>query len=88
MTGPHPAARELLLLAVDNGWSAALAHGEDTGGAPFVSVQAKRADGADVRVVWHIRGHGTYRLFSCMVNVRDTSLTKAKAVLAELASDQ
>lgn len=29
----HPPARELLLLAIDNGWNAQLVHGVDTGGS-------------------------------------------------------
>jgi len=60
----------------DYGWSYFLNHGKDTGDSPFISVEARR-DNVDVRITWHTRATGTYRLFSCMVNKRDATLTKA-----------
>jgi hypothetical protein len=84
----HPAAREFLLRAIDSGWSASLVHGSDTGANPFVTVTAQRAAAPyRVRVTWHTRETGTYRLSSAMVGqhrgLRDVSLTKARDALAE-----
>jgi hypothetical protein len=84
----HPAARELLLIAIDNGWSASLVHGNDTGANPFVTVTAQRIIAEPYRVVvtWHTRETGTYRLSSAMVGqhrgLRDVSLTKAREALS------
>ena len=58
------------------GWNFMLNHGKDTGNSPFISIEARR-DREDIRITWHTRATGTYRLFSCMVNKRDVSLTKA-----------
>lgn len=80
----HPPARELLLLAVDHGWSAALARGVDSGGASFVVVKAKRESEPPylVEVTWHTRNTGTYRFFSAVVGagqgIQRVSLTKAR----------
>lgn len=63
---------------LDHGWSFVLQHGTDTGEHPFISVEAKKTkDGETIRITWHTRTTGTYRLFSCMVNKRDVTLTKA-----------
>lgn len=70
--------RELIIELMDAGWSFVVQHGKDTGDHPFISVEAKKAkDGGTIRVTWHTRATGTYRLFSCMVNKRDVTLTKA-----------
>ena len=75
--------RELVITLMDGGWSFMVNHGKDTGDHPFISVEARRGHG-HVMVTWHTRATGTYRLFSCMVNKRDVSLTKAMvAVSAE-----
>ena len=66
---------------LDYGWSYMLNHGKDTGDSPFISVEAHRGN-PDVRITWHTRETGTYRLFSCMVNKRDVTLTKALEVVA------
>ena len=63
------------------GWSFMVNHGTDTGDSPYISIEARRG-GVDVRITWHTRATGTYRLFSCMVNKRDVSLTKAMEVVA------
>ncbi len=82
----HPPASALLLEAVDNGWSASLVHGVDTGGSPYVHVEARREQ-APYRVIvtWHTRETGTYRLFSAMVGqgrgTHDVSLAKAHEAL-------
>jgi hypothetical protein len=68
---------------LDYGWSFVVQHGKDTGDSPFISVEAKKSkDGETVRITWHTRATGTYRLFSCMVNKRDVTLTKALEVIA------
>jgi hypothetical protein len=70
--------RELIIKLMDAGWSFVVQHGKDTGDHPFISIGAKKArDGETIRVTWHTRATGTYRLFSCMVNKRDVTLTKA-----------
>lgn len=79
----HPPARELLLLAIDHGWSAKLQHGTDTGDNPFIEVTAIRDQKPhQVSVTWHTRDTGTYRLFDAHVGAgqatRDVSLTKAR----------
>ena len=73
--------RELIITLMDCGWSFVVNHGKDTGDHPFISVEARR-DTAHVMVTWHTRATGTYRLFSCMVNKRDVTLTKAMEVVA------
>lgn len=61
-----------------HGWSFVLQHGTDTGDSPFISIEAKKTkDGETIRITWHTRATGTYRLFSCMVNKRDVTLAKA-----------
>lgn len=79
----HPPARELLLLAIDHGWSAKLQHGTDSGGSPFVEVTAIRDHKPHrVMVAWHTRDTGRYRLFDAHIGVgqaaRGVSLTKAR----------
>ena len=67
---------------LDYGWSFVLQHGKDTGDSPFISIEAKRSkDGDTIRITWHTRATGTYRLFSCMVNKRDATLTKARETI-------
>lgn len=61
---------------LDYGWSFYVQHGSDTGDSPFLHVEGKRGN-EHVYITWHTRATGTYRLFSCMVNKRDVSLTKA-----------
>jgi pterin-4a-carbinolamine dehydratase len=75
--------KELIDALVDAGWNFMVNQGTDTGDHPFISIEARRGR-RDVRITWHTRATGTYRLFSCMVNKRDVSLTKAmEAVTAE-----
>ncbi|MDT0171038.1 hypothetical protein [Pseudarthrobacter sp. BRE9] len=67
---------------LDYGWSFVLQHGEDTGDSPFISIEAKRSKDIDtIRITWHTRATGNYRLFSCMVNKRDVTLTKARETI-------
>ena len=75
----YPAKLSDVITALLNyGWSFVLQHGEDTWNSPFISIEAKKTrDGETIRITWHTRATGTYRLFSCMVNKRDVSLTKA-----------
>ena len=68
--------RELIIYLMDGGWNFMVNHGKDTGDSPFISVEARRGR-QDIRITWHTRSTGTYRLFSCMVNKRDVTLTKA-----------
>ena len=71
-----PKLSDLVVELTAYGWSFMLNHGKDTGGSPFISIEARRGN-QDVRITWHTRATGTYRLLSCMVNKRDTTLTKA-----------
>lgn len=77
MIGDMPTKCQHLITALAlGGWSFVVNHGKDTGDSPFISIEARRGN-QDVRITWHTRETGTYRLFSCMVNKRDVSLTKA-----------
>lgn len=50
------------------GWLFQVEHGEDTGGAPYLTVRARhRESEREVRATWHTRNTGTYRLFSAML---------------------
>jgi len=71
---------DLIDALLGNGWSFMVNRGKDTGEHPFISVEARRGR-QDVRITWHTRATGTYRLFSCMVNKRDVTLTKAMEVV-------
>ena len=78
---------ELVSALLANGWSFVLQHGKDTGDSPFISIEAKKhKDGKTIRTTWHTRQTGTYRLFSCMVNKHDVTLTKAMEVVREEAA--
>ncbi len=77
MTLTYPKKLHVVVEALlNNGWNYMLNHGKDTGDHPFISIEARRGN-LDVRITWHTRSTGTYRLFSCMVNKRDVTLTKA-----------
>lgn len=86
---PHAASREFLTLALDHEWSASYVHGEDTGGNPYINVNAARGDeGEAVRITWHTRQTSTYRLFSVLTRGtvggwRDGTLKSAKALIAD-----
>lgn len=81
-------ARQFLTDALDQDWSGSLARGQDSGGAPFVSVRVMDASGTEMRLTWHTRGTGTYRLFSAMRQLRgrswhDITLKQAQETLRE-----
>lgn len=81
-------ARQFLTDALDQDWSGALARGTDSGGAPFVTVRALDASGTELRLTWHTRGTGTYRLFSAMRQTKtrkwhDITLKEAQETLRE-----
>jgi hypothetical protein len=77
MSATYPTKLTDLVVALTaGGWSFMVNHGKDTGSSPFISTEARR-DNDHVMITWHTRATGTYRLFSCMVNRRDVSLTKA-----------
>ena len=71
-----PKLTDLVIALTQYGWSFVVNHGKDTGDSPYVSTEARRGND-HVMITWHTRATGTYRLFSCMVNKRDVSLTKA-----------
>lgn len=79
-------ARALLDAAIDHGWAVAWQPGSDTSGAPFVTVRAVDTD-TEIRVTWHTRATGTYRLFSAIAREpgsrgwRDVTLTQAEAII-------
>lgn len=56
-----------------NRWSYVLNHSEDTGGSPYIAIEARRGQDS-VMVTWHTRATGSYRLFTCMHNKRNKSL--------------
>lgn len=58
------------------GWNFVVNHGKDTGDHTYISIEGRR-DSQHVMITWHTRATGTYRLFTCMVNKRDVTLTKA-----------
>jgi hypothetical protein len=77
MDGDMPTKCQNLIAALAiSGWSFVVQHGKDTGDSPFISIEGRR-DTCHVMITWHTRATGTYRLFSCMVNKCDVSLTKA-----------
>jgi hypothetical protein len=73
--------KELVAALAENMWTFQVIHNKDTGNGPFVSVEARR-DNDHLMMTWHTRGTGTYRLFSCMANKRDLTLTKAMEKVA------
>lgn len=79
----HPAKlADVVTELLNYGWSFVVQHGKDTGDSPFISIEAKKTkDGDTIRITWHTRTTGTYRLFSCMVNKRDVTLTKARETI-------
>lgn len=69
------------------GWLFGVEHGEDTGGAPWLCVRAAHAPTErGIRVTWHTRGTGTYRLFSAMLSrpYRGWSDRSVSALRAEI----
>ena len=63
--------------AIDAGWNALIQHGQDTSGNPFVSVEARNGHRA-LRLTWHTRDTGTYRLFSAQSGHRTITLRDAR----------
>ena len=78
------AARQFAKDAIDAGWNVLIQSGEDTGGSPFVSVEARQGL-THLRLTWHTRETGTYRLFSCASGHRDISLKAARELLGGAA---
>lgn len=84
-------ARALLDAAIDHGWAVAWQPGFDTSGAPFITVRAAHfnpdAPDTEIRVTWHTRDTGTYRLFSAIAREpghrgwHDITLTRAEAII-------
>lgn len=75
-------AIKLLNTLVRAGWSANVMHEHDTGGHPFLTVEAANYEG-HMRVVWHTRGNqGAYRLHSCVVNGTESTLKDAHGATA------
>jgi hypothetical protein len=82
-------ARELIDACLDNGWSILVQHGIDTGSSPYISVEAAKPTNRKIKVTWHTRNTGTYRLFSCMTGrpgMRDVTLKAALAFAREVAA--
>lgn len=74
--------KDLIAALMHGGWSFVVQRGVDTGNNPYISTEARR-DKDTLMITWHTRGTGTYRLFTCMVNKCDVTLTKAmEAVVA------
>lgn len=80
MTEPT-AARQFATDAINADWNVLVQHSTDTGENPFVSIDAIKS-GRHLRLTWHTRDTGTYRLFSCALGNRDVTLTAAREELA------
>ena len=68
--------------ALEHGRSFLVSHGSDSGDSPFVALNVKW-DLNEVRITWHTRDTGTYRLFSCLVRTANSNwrhVTMAKAI--------
>ncbi|WP_109527199.1 MULTISPECIES: hypothetical protein [Nocardia] len=66
---PPKALAELVDAALSHGRSFIVQHGVDSGDSPFVSIAVKwLPEGCgvptEIRMTWHTRATGTYRLFS------------------------
>lgn len=85
MTPQPTAARDLLNLAIDNGWATAWKPNIASGGASYVSVEGVRGTDDVFAATWHTHDTGTYRLFTCTtgrnLGARDTTLTKLRALI-------
>jgi REP element-mobilizing transposase RayT len=70
-------AVRLINALVRAGWSLNVMHEVDTGGNPFITVEAVRRPD-HVHASWHTRDNqGKYRLFSLLVNEQEFTLSKA-----------
>lgn len=58
-------ASSLVHALLVHGWATKTVHGLDTANNRFVSVEACRGD-HELRLTWHTRDSGTYRLFSAL----------------------
>lgn len=74
------AARQFASDAINADWNVLVQHGTDTGENPFVSIEAIKT-GRHLRLTWHTRETGTYRLFSCALGNHNVTLTKAREEL-------
>lgn len=63
-------------------WAFVVNHGEDTGGSPYINIEAARGNQM-LYITWHTRETGTYRLFACLHNKREVSLKRALEVVAQ-----
>lgn len=92
MTVPRPARPKaltaLIALLDEAGWSYAVGHGRDTGGALFTTVKGAPFwdTYTQVQATWHSRNTGTLRLSSCMARQmyrdwHDVSLKAARALV-------
>lgn len=60
--------RDLVRTAQAAGWLVGVGQGVDSGGSPFLSVEAREpGDARKIKATWHTRSTGTYRLFSAML---------------------
>jgi hypothetical protein len=73
--------KDLVAELTDCGWSFVLNHGKDTGENPYINIEARRGD-QHIYVTWHTRATGTYRLFTCLSNKRQTTFARAMEVVA------
>lgn len=71
-------------------WRVQVGSGVDTGDNPWLTVEAvdPTAPINSVRVTWHTRGTGTYRLFTCIFRRpyrgwADSSLRQVRAFVSE-----
>jgi hypothetical protein len=59
-----PDFRRLPEIAREHGWAVGHQFSVDNGGSPFVTVAIAKRAAYYVRLTWHTRATGTYRLFS------------------------
>ena len=92
---PPRALSEMIAAALTHKRHFKVEHGEDSGGSPFVTFRAVwMPDGCDIRtdirLTWHTRDTGTYRLFSATAAgyYRAAHDTTAKKALALLSGDR
>lgn len=74
--------REVVDTALNAGRSLLVSHGADTAGSPFVLATVKW-DRYEIRLTWHTRDTGSYRLFSAIAAIPGRNwhdITAARAV--------
>jgi hypothetical protein len=83
-------AREFLERAIIAGAGVAWLPGVDSGGNPYVTIRATKHLKYELRLTWHTRETGTWRLFSALVRtinspqMHEITLKAAYKILEEI----